>query len=239
MAFVARFARREVGGYTAVFGKGKMKLTAVLEETADKKWGIVEGLGFEKLLSQKKLSVLKIEWGKLAEAIYKGQPVKPPTVPPVNPATHSGPPALNRNLRSALLNDDTFGEGWSERFPTPILAEEGAAKCVACGQPKLGWTQGKDGYLPPCRCETDYSDTYTPDPLDHRMYRRHSESSLFMQITPLGALACVYAWMRRNSDYVRTDGRLDEPWASVRVTLFDTTHYPEYREETPNESSSQ
>jgi len=256
MGYVAKFSRREAGGYDASYGKGSRKITAVLEQRLGV-WGVTEGYAAGEIQATKKLSTVKEEWGVRAEAAYGGDDggVDPPAPPARTgpPSLRKGPPSLRTpaavkppvgppSLRkgrqpgeqAAGAGDDTFGEGFSDHFVMPTMAAEDATRCPHCEQPFQGWTRESaphlafDRYIPPCRCSFPNGEDYTPDPFDPRMYKR-SESGQYDTLTPLGSLDMIHAWMLRNREYVTTDGKLDEPWASVQRSLWNTTGYREYR----------
>lgn len=166
---------------------------------------------------------------------------KPPVIPPPKVTTIAegkdvgGPP----RLRSSAVFDDTFGEGFPEKIEPPPLADEGTASCPECGQPMHGWTEDREyhrtlpRYLPPCRCGAHAVPGYEPDPLDPRMFKTtvDGEGKRINELSPLGAMDLVYAWMCQNREYVMTNGRLDEPWASIQESLYRVTGYKEYRPE--------
>lgn len=254
MGFVPRFNRREEGGgYTAFYGKGQHQLTAVLEKCADGLWHVTEGFQAGAVTPAKKISDVKAGWGGLAEAGYKqtpGEGAAPAAEELPAPPSRSSPPVLRKGggppslcppppVKSKPvpevsngLGDDTFGEGSSDRFPTPEMAAPGVATCPDCHMPFHGWTwqehEPHKRAVPPCRCNFPNGEDYEPDPFDYRMYSRDEHGKLTL-LTPIGALDKVFAWIRRNSEYVMTDGKLDPLWESVREVLFRTTGYAEYR----------
>lgn len=81
MAFKAKAKQRKDGNYDLAFGKGAIKLTAVLEKV-DNKWR-VQGTDAKPKLKREALE----EWGEWAESTYGGDNA-PATIP-----TRSGPPA--------------------------------------------------------------------------------------------------------------------------------------------------
>lgn len=119
-----------------------------------------------------------------------------------------------------------FGEN-----PSVPKAGPGVASCFVCHRPLTGWREEDGRFLPPCRCNEPNSEDYEPDRLDPRMYERVSGEDPFSAMTPIGALDMVYAWMRRNEEYVTTDGKLTAPWSDVQKVLFRVTGYAEYRPE--------
>ncbi len=237
--FQARFSRREAGGYDCRFGKGERALTAVLEQS-DKLWWVTQGFASDPGLVKagKKIADVKEAWGVLAEAAYGGSAPavlstpkpgppslrKPVPVPEVTEAkpVKAGPPSL----RLAGLK--------MEVLPTPEYAAEEAPKCPHCSMPFNGWTwvagQGAHKRLvPPCRCNLANEPDYSPDPFDKNMWLLNHETRKYDILSPLGALDVLYRWMMRNSDYCKTDGVLDAPWASVQETLWRELGYAEYR----------
>jgi hypothetical protein len=93
MSFVARFSRRDDGGYDCSYGKGGKKLTAVCS-VVDGKWKVSEGFGMGQIPAAKKLGAVKKDWAKLAEQAYgtNGEAATAAVTPPGPPRL--GPPPL-------------------------------------------------------------------------------------------------------------------------------------------------
>lgn len=252
--FKARFSRRDDEGYDAAYGKGSRKITAIVRQLEDKRWDVVEGFGSDTIAADKKLGVVKEAWGAAAAAAYEGVPLEmeAPTddtsAPPPPPLPRPGPPKLGLKApppppppkikgpqASGGLGDDTFGEGFEERFTAPTEAKPGTPLCPTCEMPMTGWSKQRnpatdhDRFVPPCRCNKHKDANYEVDPFDFRMWKRNHETGKMDVPTVLNSMDLVFAWMSRNPEYVMTDGKLDEPWASVQRNLFETTGYAEYR----------
>lgn len=250
--FKARFSRREDGGYAASYGKGSRKITAVVLQAPGGAWDVTEGFGSDTVAADKRLGAVKEAWGLAATAAYDGVPIPEEastaqSIPPPPPLLRrTGPPslavvreheqhilkALGPLVKSGPLMsnggfDDTLGEGFSERFPSPEMAKPGATTCPTCLMPLHGWSKAEgsvhERFVPPCRCNLHAREGYEPDPLDMRMYRRDQS------LTPIGALDLVFAWMAKQPEYVKSEGKLDEPWSTVQRVLFETTGYAEFR----------
>lgn len=151
----------------------------------------------------------------------------------------TGPPSLRPAAVSYVVDP----------FPMPDLAPEGVATCPACHMPFHGWTKAPyadykiarnramehngERYVPPCRCNEPNDAEYIPDLFDWRMYEP-GPTGKRDHLTETGALDTVYHWMLRNKEYCITDGKLDEPWATIQSVLWRNTGYAEYRPEVWN-----
>lgn len=236
MAFVMRAHRRDDGGYDFTYGKSSKQLTAICQKIG-KEWQVVLGYATGQVEGAVKIADVKAAWGALAEQSYgQSSPAPTVTIPPP-----PGIPRMPTIPRAPTRVEPTVSMG-DVKFVTPEFADEGVATCPNCKQPFQGWTKpdhlqtDRNGvpqrvFLPPCRCNFPNADeSYTPDPLDYRMYARSYDPPYdYTRLTPIGALDMVHAWMLRNPEYVKTDGKLDPLWEQVRSTLAEHTHYPEYR----------
>lgn len=217
-------------GYTLAYGKGKKKVTAEARKADGKNWSITSGLGGT-IPPSVRLKDIKDAWLPLAEAEYEGrvalttdQPAPPPPAPrrPAPPApvvtqraagTPPPPPAVKRPGPPSISK------------PTPEPPFEPTSKqtislCHTCGAPENGWHDG----VPPCRCAFNNTDDYVPDPLDPKMVESGN-------LTALGALDIVFAWMLRNKEYVATNGVIDPVWSEVQMVLYRETQYPHHKAE--------
>jgi len=143
--FVARFNRREEGGYTALYGKGSKQLQAILIQE-DGKWQVESGLGVGEIEPAVKIRDVKAAWGEIAARSYGDvAPQSAPSAPPDSaptppragpPSLRKGPPSLKRPLavggitpeqaeviaKLNELNKDPFGP--SEPDPMAIMRED-------------------------------------------------------------------------------------------------------------------
>lgn len=255
MSFIARFSRREAGGYDCSYGKGSRQLTAVMEKI-DGKWKIVDGFATNGVESDPKISVVKEGWAALAASSYgtgaSPETVAAPTLPVV--PSRPGPPSLRKSapegtgeVKGASISTSPAGppslRGVGsfpkiQPFPTPELAPEGASTCPHCHMPFNGWTwqtppedsREHKRLIPPCRCNEANTAEYAPDLFDARMYRRGADGK-FTVLTEMGVLDMIYHWALRNKEYVVTDGKLDSPWKEAQEVLWRDCGYSEYRPE--------
>lgn len=96
--FIARFKRREDGGYDASYGKGSKKLSAVIMQEKGT-WAVTQGHGDGVVRAYQKLGDVKNAWGASAESSY-GTAEAPGSVP-LSPKL-SGPPSLKRAPKTDL-----------------------------------------------------------------------------------------------------------------------------------------
>lgn len=201
--FVVRMHRREGGGYTFSYGKGARKLEASCTQDGLGVWSIIGGCCFGTVPASRKLSEIREEWGRQAEASYGGKLSLKSCPEP----TAIGPPRL-----SAV-----------RRYDGP--------SCPDCGRPVAGWHDGLPPCRCAAPNPEDYMpDPFDPR-MYGRVALADAEAGPVL--TPLGALDVVYHWMLRNREYVTTDGGFDPVWEGVRSVLHRETSYPEYRPERP------
>lgn len=248
--FIARFNRREEGGYQCSYGKGSKALTAVMLKDATNQWYISSGLGFGNVPKSKKVKDVKAAWSAIAVAAYDQPKQSAPRVGPPSLRPLSVPPtpeaATEEAGRPGAADDGApadcpppgcMGDDTPEPEPTPkekAAAEEAAftgERCETCARPLNGWLGGK----PPCRCGVVRTPEYRPDFMDPKMWERvevpHAKSGMKevdMYLTTLGALDQVWNWVELNREYCSTDGKLDTVWEDVRVALVHGLNYPEY-----------
>lgn len=97
MAFVARYSRREDGGYDASYGKGSKKLEAVMLQDG-KLWKVTSGFASGGVASSAKLGEVKEAWGKLAESAYGAGNTQTSSLSvPAGPPKLPGPPSLRKS----------------------------------------------------------------------------------------------------------------------------------------------
>lgn len=238
-------------GYTLAYGKGKKKLAGEVRKNDAGEWAVVEGFGTGLVAPSKRLKDIKDAWEPLAVAQYDQSvdlnPVKngtpelnrrlpvppsvpgppkpgPPTITPVR--TSGGPPAIPKIGGPPSIPARSGPPSIKPPAPTPAPEEppfDATSKrtvetCSECGAPKNGWHNG----VPPCRCEFNNTDAYVPDPLDPKMFDEDQN------LTPVGALDMVFAWMLRNKEYVSTNGILDPVWSEVQAAVYRATNYPHH-----------
>jgi len=227
MAFTLKCRRDGEGQYSLAYGKGRRQVTAVVRlHPTDGMWRVTEGIG-GKITPSVRLKDIKDAWGPLAEVEYAVRvaltaPAAKAAVPvplrlPAVSRPASVPPAISVRKGPPSIASP-------KPVVTPPLQEaELASKpqfetCDRCLAPKHGWHNG----VPPCRCDFNNTDDYTPDPLDPKMFEDG------VRLTPVGALDIVFHWMLRNREYVSTNGILDPVWSEVHMVLYGNTRYPHH-----------
>jgi len=243
------FRRAENGGYNAAYRVGSVDYTAYFVKP-DRDWIVAEGFG-EGGREWRKLGDLKVDWRAMCDADGEGGAaptmVGPPSLggpppmsgppklgpPPIPAVTPSQMPVLRGEKANTPVEMTAFKGFLKEQGKLCGPCKNGFAQCEDCKRHVSDWAEDDDGVIrPPCRCVVPegLASEYVADSLDPRMWGMTLDGSM-RTLSPVGALDQVFNWMRKNLPNCSSNGRLVEPFASVRSVLFGLTGYAEYRPE--------
>lgn len=205
--YKVRASKRDDGGYDLSYGKGQKKIAATTQrDPSNNKW-FVDVIGH-----YKKLSDLKVSWGKWATERYHGTSKTIGETVPIDAA--SPPPVVPSLVRSDMalpLGDPTV---------VPLSLTVPPHPLPAAPKHKSKHKSKGNGIVPIPPEGEDGRALYAinPNAPRFRYPEDHPDEHLRGKVTPLGILLAVQAWHERYKDRI---GEINHKIAVLRVPGFN------------------